>query len=45
MLGNYIISWAGYIEGVSKSNINNANDFISVHSDITWLPVNWRDNQ
>ena len=45
MLGNYITSWSGYIEGVQKANIRNANDFISAHSDESWLPVNWRDNQ
>jgi len=33
---------SGYLEGVSKGNISNANTFISMH-DASWIPQAWID--
>jgi len=34
---------SGYVEGVTKENITNANVFISMH-DISWIPQTWIEN-
>jgi hypothetical protein len=34
---------SGYVEGVTKENITNANVFISMH-DISWIPQTWITN-
>ena len=33
----------GYVDGVTKDNIVNANTFISMH-DISWIPRTWIEN-
>ena len=35
-----ISSFGSYVEGVTKSNINNANLFISIHPE-SWIPLSW----
>lgn len=41
MNGAYIQYYSGYIEGVNKNSITNAQAFISTHPD--WLPSSWRE--
>ena len=43
--GSYIISYMGYIEGVSMSNISNSAAYMSAHPDMSWWPTAWRTNQ
>jgi len=41
MNGSYITQFNAYVEGVSKSSITNAAQFMDLHSD-AWIPTTWK---